>query len=165
MKKDDFVMLELFNDLVHVYFRFVILCLQTGKTLLCLPEQTFDSFFIFFIEIESFQLYNKIGKDAADLAKILSLDRLKSRLGKLCDILLCGCTVIENLLGVQHIDLFCKFTNRSLFLWSERLDIEPLTGNIIGIYSLRRFHCITNSFLYCGSKCGTCFIGIQCQMD
>ena len=64
------MLLKLFNDLVHVYFRFVILCLQTGKTLLCLPEQTFDSFFIFFIEIESFQLYNKIGKDAADLAKM-----------------------------------------------------------------------------------------------
>ena len=116
LHQDDLMLLKLLNDLIYVNFRLIILCLKTGKAVLGLFKQTFKSLLIFLIEIESFQFNNQIREDAADFSKILSPNRLESRLRKLCNVLLCRCTIIEDLFRVENIDFICKFTNRCLLL-------------------------------------------------
>ena len=106
--------LKLLDDLVDVYLGLVILGLDGSDILLGLVEQTEQALFLLRVKVHALKLNNKVAEHRADLAKILCTDGVEGRVGKFGDILLGVAAVVENLLGVEDIDLLGKFLDSGL---------------------------------------------------
>ena len=134
LEKDDFVMLELFNDLVNVDLGLVVLSLDGGDVLAGLVEQSADALSLLGVEIQALELDDQVAEHVAHFAQILGADGVEGGVRELGDVLLRVAAVVEDLLGIEDVDLLGEFRDGGLLGGGELAELETLDGDILDLF-------------------------------
>ena len=118
LQQRDLVLFQLPGDAVDIDLRRREAALHLLGVDLCLAEQARDA--LLFRLVHRLELDEQAGEHIADLAQIAGFDLGQRRVGEICDVLLCGSAVFEDLLRVFQIDLLREGQHGLLLLLGER---------------------------------------------
>ena len=123
LEQRDLVLLQRLGDLLHVGLHLAVLGLHALQSVPGLLEQAHEAL-LFFAVAEALQLHHQTAQVLPDLAQILAANVIQGALGETRHALLCGGAVLQDHVGIPHIDLVGKLLHRLLLLVGQELFIH-----------------------------------------